>query len=497
MSTKNYLIFDFGASNGKAIVASFDGKRFKTDIVHNFDNRPVFASGTLYWDILRLFSELKIGIQKATKKYSDISSLGIDSWAVDFGFLDKSKKLISNPVHYRDEARNSVSEVLFKIIPPRVLFKLTGGQLVSNVSLFHMFSLKEQNSIEIREGERFLMIPDIFNYYLTGEIFNEFTNSTTTLMFNQVEKKWENEILKKLDLSDKYFGEVIEPGTKIGNLSKVVCNELGTKSIPVIAPCTHDTASAIAGIPVKNTDSNWAYISIGTWCTTGIEKSELILSDDVLGTEFFNQGGAEGSNLFVKDINGLWILQQCREKWNKERDTIMSWNEIEEIALNTSSCKSYIDVDYDDFVKPQVDMPSVIAKYCRESNQCVPGDLGEVAKCIYESLAMRFRFDIEMLQKLSGKKIELLHLIGGGTKDKLLCQLTSNITGLDVITGPAETTSVGNLLMQLRAHGDVSNLNEGREVSANSSDVVMYSPKNFQNWHDDYNKYLKILRTRK
>ena len=270
MKKKNYLIFDFGASSGRGAVAEFDGEQFDLKVIHRFDNRPVSADKTLYWDILRLFSELKIGTQLAAKTYENsISSLGIDTWGVDFGFIDKNGKLISNPIHYRDKSRNSVGEELFRIIPERELFNLTGGQLVSEVSLFNMFHLKNSDAPELTCASKFLMTPDIFNYFLTGIVSNEFTMATTTLMFNQKEKKWQEKILEKLNIPKEIFNDVIDPGTKIGNITDYVCEDLGIKTIPIIAPATHDTASAVTGIPVTSKNKKWAFISIGTWCTLG------------------------------------------------------------------------------------------------------------------------------------------------------------------------------------------------------------------------------------
>ncbi len=276
---KRYLVVDFGASSGRVMVAEYNGEIIRIEEIHRFENRPVFAGGTLYWDILRLYSELKIGIQKALNDFKDITSIGIDSWAIDFGFLDGNDKLIANPYNYRDESRSNSQDNVFNLFPREKLFKLTGGMLIPVMSLFQIYYLIETNAIEIKAGKKFLMIPDIFNYFLTGEIVNEFTNFTTTLLYNQAKKRIEKNILEKLGLSREIFPEMITPGTFIGNLKKAICSELEIKSIPVIAPATHDSASAVGGLPVKSNDKLWAFLSIGSWCILGVETDSPVINE--------------------------------------------------------------------------------------------------------------------------------------------------------------------------------------------------------------------------
>ncbi|MHB8279942.1 MAG: rhamnulokinase [Candidatus Humimicrobiaceae bacterium] len=493
MHKKNYLIFDFGASSGRASVAEFDSKTFSISEVHRFENIPVAASGTLYWDILRLYSELKNGLQKAVKKYDKVNALGIDTWGNDFGFIDKNGKLISNPIHYRDPYRNSVSERLYEVIPAKELFKLTGGQLVTEVSLFNLYALKLSNAVELKNACRLLMIPDIFNYFLTGELINEFTIATTTLMFNPGTKKWAYEIFEKLNISKELFKDVVMPGFEIGNLSASVCRELETRPLKVILPPTHDTASAVTGIPIQNNPRNWGFISMGTWCIIGIETSDLITEDGVIGTGFFNEGGAEDLNLFVKDINGLWIIQQCRAKWISDLNRDIKWEEIVNLASCAEQFKSFIDVDFPVFCGTTNDMPGEIINYCKNIGQQIPSGIGEIARCVYESLALRFRYDLERLENFSGTKIEILHLVGGGTENKLLCQWTANSTRKQILAGPTETTSVGNLLLQLKATGEIKNIKEGRQIALDSSKVLEYNPQNTELWDEAFQRYKKII----
>ena len=492
MASKNYLIFDFGASNGRSVIARFDSNKFDMEVIHRFDNRPVYAAGTLYWDILRLYSELMIGIQSSVKKYKNITSMALDAWGADFGFIDSNGKLISNPVHYRDEKRKVDSDSLYKIIPRKELFELTGASIIPIFDLFHLYSLKLQNAPEFVNGDKFLTMPDIFNYFLTGRVYNEYTRITTSVMYNQKEGRWEDRIFDKLDLPKDIFPEIIMPGEEIDNISNKVCSELEIETMPVIAPAAHDTSSAIAGIPVVSKNKNWTFISMGTWCIIGKETESPIINNQTLNAGFSNEGGVGRLNLFVKNVTGLWIIQQCREKWIKDSGSI-SWDEIVKLAAAADSFKSFIDVNDLIFSKPQVDMPETISKYCKEKGQGVPESIGEISRCIYESLAMQFKYDLNKLEKLTSKKIELLHLVGGGTQNKLLCQWTADAAGIPIIAGPTETTSVGNLLMQLKASGEIKNLDEGRKISLNSSEVTNYKPKDGDRWIEEYSKYLKIL----
>ena len=492
MSEKNYLVFDFGASNGRAAVASFDGSKFKMEVTHRFENRPVFAGGTLYWDILRLFSELKIGIQASLKKCKNVSSLGLDTWGADFGLLDAGGKLISNPINYRDEQSAKDSESLFKIIPQRELFELTGAWCIPLFDLFQLYSLKRNDSVALKNARTFLPIGDLFNYFLTGRTFNEFTRVTTSVLYNQREKKIEESFFKKLGLPTDIFPRIIYPGQKVGNISDEVTTELEIDPLPVIAPAIHDTASAVAGIPVVDGKKKWAFMSLGTWACMGVENYEVLISDEIYDATFSNEAGIEDTNIFVKNINALWVIQKCREKWLKDRD--ISWDGIVDLSREATPFASLIDVDQPQFAQPQIDMPQVIRDYCKKTGQSQPGSIGEVARCVYESLALKFRYYFGILAEFSGQDFEVIHLVGGGTQNKLLCQWISDASGIPVIAGPTETTAVGNLLMQLKADGEIDNVEEGRKISLASSKVDKYEPQDKAKWDEVYSKYLEMTK---
>ncbi len=490
MSKKNYLIFDFGASNGRAAVAGFDGSGFDMEVTHRFENRPVFAGGMLYWDFLRLFSELKIGIQVSKRKFANIRSLGIDTWGADFGLLDKNGKLISNPVNYRDEQSVKDSESLFKIIEDRELFELTGAWTNPIFDLFQLYSQKINNSTAMSNAKTYLSIGDLFNYFLTGNTFNEFTRFTTTVLYNQKAKKIENSIFERLGLPKEIFPDYIYPGQKVGDISSKAAMELEIDPFPVIAPAMHDTASAVAGIPAVDKNIKWAFMSIGTWACLGIENKEVLISDDIYDSVFSNEAGVEDTNIFVKNINGLWIIQQCRERWLKEKE--ISWDEIVGLSKDAAPFTSFIDVDQSQFAGLQADMPEVIRDYCQDTGQKKPDSIGEISRCVYESLSLKFKHYFKLLERFSGQKLELLHLVGGGTQNRLLCQWISNATGKPVIAGPMETTAVGNLLMQLKADGEINSIEEGRRLNRASSKTYEYSPRETAEWDGAYNRFISI-----
>jgi rhamnulokinase len=494
MAYKNYLVLDFGASNGRSVVCRYDGKKFVMEVTHRFNNIPVFATGTLYWDILGLYSELIAGIQASVRKYGTIVSTAVSAWGADFGFIDKNRKLISNPVNYRDEKRLKNASKLYEIISARELFNLTGALVDPIFDLFHLYSLKLENATEFLEGDKFLTIPDIFNYFLTGETYNEYTRITGSIMFSQKEGRWEDKIFKRLGLRFDIFPEVIKPGIKIGNILDRVSSKAGIEEITIIAPASHDTASAVAGIPLlADSSKNWAFIIMGTWCIIGQETEKPIINDRVFDEGFSNEGGVEGLNLFFKNINGLWIIQQCRDKWNRDGGNI-SWDEIVRLSSIAKPFKSFIDVSDPVFLRPQTDMPGVIKKYCKDKNQDEPESIGEIARCVYESLSMKIKDGINKSGILTGKKIEILYLVGGGIQNKLLCQWISDATGIKAIAGPVEATSVGNLIMQLKASGEIKTLKEGRKISLNSSVLYNYEPEDKNRWDREYDRYIKIFR---
>lgn len=494
----NYLIFDLGASNGRAVVGQFFGDRFEFDIIHRFDNRPVSANhGEYFWDVLRLLSEIKLGIQKSQKKYGSCKSMAIDTWGCDFGMLDQQGRLLGNPNTYRDPKRYDYSAQLHEILPEAELFQLSGGPSTRIMGMYQLYALMREKATEYREAHTLLMMPDLFNYFLTGEMANEFTNATMTLMANQKTRQWEPAIFEKLGLRNDFLLPLVEPGYKLGKLSPAVCRELGVEAIPVIVTATHDTASAVAGIPVTDNARKWGFISLGTWCIAGLETDKPILDPRVVDINCGNEGGVSGKNMLLRNITGLWILQQSRNKWNKEQGEEIDWDYIDMLAEKAKTQNSIIDVDDSRFGEYQEDMPGVVAEFCRQTGQDVPETIGETTQCILKSLVLKFKASFSDMSTVTEGEFELLHLVGGGTKNKLLCRWTAEAMGIPVIAGPTETTSVGNLIFQLIADGKISNVSEGRQLCKNSYAMDEYAPANSSVWDSAYQHYKVITDTRR
>jgi rhamnulokinase len=496
MAMQHYLIFDFGASNGRATVAAFDGSRVRMDVTYRFDNRPVIAAGTLYWDILRLASELKLGLQASLRKYPDITSLAVDTWGCDFGFIDRNGKLLGNPVTYRDKPRHDRSALLYQTLPRRELFQLCAGSTIEIMGLYQLFSFKCDDAPEMREGSQMLMIPDLLNYLLTGRPCTEYTDATMALVCDQNRKTWEKRILRRLGIPEGILGELVMPGQLIGPVQKQVCEELATRPLSVVAPATHDTASAVTGIPVVDGGKHWAFISTGTWSIAGVETPKPIITDACFESGYGNNAIADGRNMLVNYITGLWIIQQCRQRWAAEAGADISWEQIVQHSEAAGAATAYIDVDDLVFGGPQPDMQAVIVDACQKSGQRLEASVGAVARCVYESLVLKYRANLETLERLTGRRLELLHLVGGGIQNKTLCQWTSDAMGIPVIAGPTETTSVGNLLMQLKCAGEIATLEQGREISLRSSEVTRYEPKARAVWDEAFGKYQALMSRR-
>jgi rhamnulokinase len=493
MATRNYLIFDLGASGGRALVASFDGREFRFDETHRFDNRPVLATGTWYWDLLRLYSEVKIGLLKSLKKYGQVASLGVDTWGVDFGLIDRAGKLLNNPVHDRDARRNAAAAEVFRIIPEYEVFRLSGLFTQSIMGLYNLYALKVDGASEYRSAHKLLMIPDLFHFLLSGEVSNEYANATMSQLYNQTEKRWEPKILDTLGFPAGLFSEVILPGTRLGALQESVRAELEVPAIPVIVPATHDTASAEAAVPVAKRGKAWAFLSIGTWVIAGMETDRPVLSEAMFKTGWGNEGSAEGGSFLACNITGLWLIQQCREKWQKDAGRDIGWDEIVKAALEAPALQAFINVDEPRFGSPQPDMPRLISDYCRDKGQKPPAGMGPIARTVYESLVLKFRFRLEQAADFSGRKIELLHLVGGGVQNVPLCQWTADALGIPVLAGPTEATAAGNLILQLKGSGEVGSIEEGRELVRRSSQVREHPPADRGPWDQAYARFVALL----
>jgi sugar (pentulose or hexulose) kinase len=363
------------------------------------------------------------------------------------------------------------------------------------MGLFNLYALKADGASEFRNAHRFLMIPDLLHYLLTGEVSNEYADATTSLLYNQSEKRWEPRILEAFGFPRSLFSEVILPGTRLGEVQESVRSELEVPAVPVIAAATHDTASAVAGVPVRDAGKAWAFLSMGTWVVGGMEVERPVITEQVFRAGWGNEGSALGGTFLANNINGLWVIQQCREKWQKDSGREIGWDEVVQAAMKARPLQAFIDVDQPGFAAPQPDMPKVIADWCRAKGQRAPEGLGETARCVYESLALKFRYRLEQAAGFAGRKLEVLHLVGGGTQNVPLCQWSADCTGVPVVAGPTETTAAGNLLMQLKGTGEIGGLEEGRELVRRSSQVREHEPDLAARaaWDEVYARYLKLL----
>lgn len=485
---KKILSFDFGASSGRAMLAEYSDGKINMQEIHRFSNDTVTVNGTMYWDILRLFFEIKTGITKAVNS-GGFDAIGIDTWGVDFGLIDKRGKLIGNPVHYRDTRTEGMLEETFKTVSQDEIYSRTGIQCMRINTLYQLMYLKNHEPEQLDSAEKMLMIPDLFAYMLTGEIKEEATIASTSNLFNPYKKDWDRELIKKLGLPVHIFADVIKPGEVYGMLSDEICEELGCKKVPVVAACGHDTASAVVATPSETDD--FVYISCGTWSLFGIESKDPILTSQAAELNFTNEGGYDGTIRFLKNIMGLWLIQESRRQWKREGDNV-GFDQLEKEALGAEPFKCFIDVD-DPAFETAGNLPKRVVEFCRRTGQYVPQNRGEIMRCIYQSLAMKYKHTFNKLAEMSSKEYHRINILGGGIKDKLLCQMASDACNVQVLAGPSEATVMGNIAVVLAALGELNGLSEIRRAVSNSTELKEYTPKDNAAWEKAYADFVKIL----
>lgn len=482
------LALDFGASSGRAIVGTFDGEKISLKEIHRFTNDPVILVDTMYWDVLRLFHDIKTGLIKA-KQEGKIQSLGIDTWGVDFGLLDKNGKLLENPVHYRDARTKGMMEKVFSKMDKEKLYNVTGNQFMELNTIFQLMAIKEQQPELLDRAETMLLMPDLLNYFLSKEKCTEYTIASTTQLLDAKSKKWSSEIIENLNLPKNIFTNIVQPGTKIGKLSKEISEELGIDSIDVIAVAGHDTQAAMVAVPTQEED--FIFLSCGTWSLLGTELATPIINETSAKLNITNEGGAANKTSFLKNIIGLWLIQESRRQWIREGKEY-GFGELEQMASKVGKIDSFIDTDNEEFI-PAGNVPKRIREYCERTGQYVPQNEAEIVRCIDQSLAIKYRYALEQIEASTGKKYQAINIIGGGIQSKLLCQLTANVCGRKVIAGPVEATVMGNIALQLIALGEIKDIKEAREVIANSENVTVYEPQNDEDWDAIYNKVKESL----
>ena len=485
---RNLLAFDLGASNGRAILGQFDGEKLTMRELHRFENNYIEMNGVFYWDLPYLYNQLKLGLLAFRQaNVGELDCFGIDTWGVDYGLLDKNGHLLSNPRAYRYSVDEDMEEV-WKTVDFKTLFAHTGIATMNFNTVYQLCRRKREGDVALENAETMLFMPDLLGYFLTGEMKSEYTEATTSMLYNPTIKDWDWEIIEQLGLPKKIFTKLDRAGSLRGKLRPELAAELGLNQASFAAVGTHDTASAVAAIPGTG---SFAFCSSGTWSLFGVETDEPILSDAVRDSNFSNEGTIQGGFRPLKNIMGLWLIQECRRDWQKAGQSY-SWNEIVEEAKKAEPFRSIIDPDYGEFFAGGR-MIEKIQSFCRETKQPVPETVGQIARCIYESLALKYRWALERLEEIKGEHITQLNIVGGGCNNKLLDQFAADATNRTVVTGPVEGAAIGNLLAQAMALGDIKSMDALRDVVRRSEPVETYRPNHTPAWEHAYQRMLSYM----
>jgi sugar (pentulose or hexulose) kinase len=481
---EKYIAVDLGAESGRVMIGSISNERIDLEEIHRFSNGPIEENGTLRWDFQRLLGEIKTGIGKAAKEAGGhLQGLGIDSWGVDFGLLDADGNLLENPYHYRDSQTEGMREKAFELMGKRAIYDNTGIQFMVLNSVYQLLAMRINNSQALAGAKNLVFVGDLFTYFLCGEIFAEYSLASTSQFMDMRTGQWSKAVLDGLSLPANIMPKIIDPGQVVGSLSDEIRSELGCGAIPVIAIGSHDTASAVAAVPATG-DANWAYLSSGTWSLMGIEIPKAIVNDKTFQYEFTNEGGVEKTIRLLKNIMGLWPLQECRRQWQREGEEL-SYGELTALAEKAEPFARRIDVDDEAFLAPG-DMPKRINDYLTGTGQQPIDDKGQMVRAVLENLALKYRTILEAIEDVAENEIEVMHIVGGGIQNELLCQFTANAIGKKVVTGPIEATAIGNILMQAVATGQIKSLAEGREIVRNSVELKEYQPQETAAWREQY-----------
>ena len=489
-ATKNYVAFDLGAESGRAIVGRLGHKKLTLEDVHRFPNGPVRVLNSLHWDVLRLWSEMKQGLAACAQKTDgDVAGIGVDTWGVDFGLVGRGDVLLGNPYHYRDSRTDGMLDEAFKRVPRDEIFRQTGIQFMQINTLFQLLSMVVNGSPLLDAARTLLMIPDLLNFMLTGRKASEFTIATTSQAYDPRQAAWAKPLFEKLGIPLAIMPEIIQPGTEVGPLLGSVADEAGLGTVPVIAPPCHDTASAVAAVPAQGDD--WAYISSGTWSLMGAELAEPIINDKSLEANFTNEGGVGGTFRFLKNIMGLWLVQECKRTWARAGEDL-SYDQTTYMAASAKPFQAFVDPDDPSFVSIG-DMPGRIQAYCEKTGQRKLEEKGDILRCALESLALTYRLVLDNLESVLGRQLEVVHIVGGGTQNKLLCQFAADAMRRPVVAGPVEATAIGNVMMQAIAQGEIASIEEGRELVGCSFEVSTYQPAEGDAWDTAYERFKQVI----
>jgi len=483
--TAHYIAVDLGAESGRVMLGSITDGKLSLAETRRFSNGPVEENGSLRWDFDRLLSEIKAGIgQAAAAAGGRVQGIGVDSWGVDFGLIGADGRLLEKPYHYRDSRTNGMMEKAFEIMPKRQVYEHTGIQFMQLNSLYQLLAMRLANSDVLARTRRLIFMADLFSYFLCGKAFGEYTLASTSQMMDMKTGRWSEAIFENLSLPLEIMPEVVMPGTVVGELTDEVAAEIGCSRIPVIAVGSHDTASAVLGVPA-GTD-NWAYLSSGTWSLMGVELPQAIVNDKTFGYEFTNEGGVENTIRLLKNIMGLWLVQECKRQWQRDGQDL-SYDDLTQMASEAEPFFAHVDCDCSDFLAPG-DMPARINKHLSETGQRNIDDKGQMVRAVLESLALKYRSVLGAMEDATRQSIEVLHVVGGGIKNELLCQFTADAIGKKVVTGPIEATASGNILMQAKARGQIESLAEARHIVRNSFELKEYEPQDPDLWKERYDR---------
>ena len=487
--SKPYLAFDFGAESGRAVLAHLQSGILTTEEVHRFQNEPVEYGGSLHWDVPRLWLEVRKSL--ACVEQVELAGIGVDAWGVDYALLGERGELLQNPYHYRDRRTQGIMEEVFRNVRKEEIYGATGIQFMRINTLYQLFAAQRDTPTLVKAAKQLLTIPDLFNYWLTGNAVCEFTNATTTQLVDPFRRSWATDLMQKVGLPPELPAPIVEPGTIIGTLRPSMAQNSSLARTPVIAPACHDTGSAVAAITARD---GTAFLSSGTWSLIGTELDAPIVTPQALKLNFTNEGGVNGTTRLLKNVMGLWMLQGCRNYWSTKGQSA-DYRELVELAGREPAFKHLVDPDDECFLRP-ANMPAAVDDFCRKTNQPAPSSPGAYVRCVMESLALKYRRVLCSLEQLCGKRIDQIRVIGGGSKNRLLNQFTADATGKRVLAGPAEATALGNIAIQILATGDASSLQEVRAIVDRSFPTEVFEPLEADKWErqtERFEQYCEII----
>jgi rhamnulokinase len=484
-ANKQFLAFDLGAESGRGVLGRFDGSRLNLEVVHRFANGAVRTLDTLHWDVLRLHGDMLQTLRLCAAKHGPLDGLGVDTWGVDFALLGRDGTLLGNPRHYRDPHTENIMEEAFARLPRADIFRHTGIQFMRFNTLFQLLAMQRDRSPLLDRAETLLFMPDLFHYWFTGLKVNEYTDASTSQMLDPHTRTWAYELMRPLGLPTNILGTLIQPGTVLGPLRASVVSETGLNAASVIAPASHDTAAAVVAVPAAA--SSWAYISSGTWSLMGVELNQPLVGAAALEANFTNEGGVGGTTRFLKNIMGLWLVQECRRAW-EQAGAAYTYDELMRQAEAATPFASLVNPNDPSFILP-ASMPAALADFCRRSGQAAPDGVGGTVRCALESLALCYRWVLERLETLTGRRTEVIHIVGGGSQNVLLNQFTADACDRPVAAGPVEATAIGNVLVQALGLGVLGSLAEAREVVRRSFEVRTFTPRQADAWREPYERF--------